>query len=57
MLKSKLLKSILIELDETRSDYQASLEIIKKNGFKLIEKVNAEYTEGFTTVYNHIFFR
>ena len=40
-LKHKNLKSILIELDDTRSDYLQSLNIIEESGFKLIEKTHA----------------
>ena len=51
------LKSILIELDENRSDYYSSLEIIKSCGFRLFKKTHSTMFDQtrFSTTYNHIF--
>ncbi len=58
-LKNKILKSILIELDETREDYESSIALIEKSGFKLEEKTHAQmFDKGrFSSVFNHIFIR
>ena len=58
-LKHKNLKSILIELEDTRSDYLQSIKIIEDSGFKLIEKTHAAiFDQGeFSSIYNHIFVR
>ena len=59
LLKNKTLKSILIELDETREDYESSKTLIQHSGFKLIEKINADmYGQSkFSSTYNHIYER
>lgn len=59
LLKNKTLKSILIELDETREDYESSKTLIQQSGFKLIEKTHAAmFDHGkFSTTFNHIFKR
>ncbi len=59
LLKNKKLKSILIELDETRGDYDSSKTIIQQSGFNLVEKTHAPiYNQGkYSTTYNHIFRR
>ena len=59
LLKNKTLKSILIELDETREDYESSKTLIQQSGFKLIKKTHAEmYNQGkYSSTYNHIFKR
>ena len=56
-LRSESLKSLLIELDETRSDYKSSISMIKEGGFKLIQKTHSPICENtkFSTTYNHIF--
>ena len=58
-LKNKNLKSILIELDEEREDYELSKNLIEQSGFKLMEKTNSViFTNGkFSTVFNHIYIR
>ena len=50
-------KSILIELDETRSDYQSSISMIEDCGLKLVKKTNSvlSHNSKFSTTYNHIF--
>lgn len=59
LLKNKSLKSILIELDETRGDYESSKNLIQQSGFKLVDKTHAAiYNQGkFSSFYNHIFKR
>jgi len=59
LLKNKTLKSILIELDETREDYESSKTLIQQSGFKLVEKTHAKiFDQGkFSSTYNHIFKR
>ena len=51
------LKSLLIELDENRSDYKSSLSMIEESGLKLIQKRRSPIFENtiFSTTYNHIF--
>ena len=58
-LKNKILKSILIELDETREDYESSIALIEESGFTLEEKTHAQmFDKGtFSSVFNHIFIR
>ena len=58
-LKSKYLKSLLVELDESRSDFEASIELITKCGFILLEKTHGEMFDNseFSSTYNHIFIR
>ena len=41
-LKSDFLKSILVELDEKRKDYQPSIKLIEEFGFTLVEKTHAK---------------
>lgn len=56
-LRLQSLKSLLIELDETRSDYKSSISMIEESGFKLIQKRHAPIFQKtkFSTTYNHIF--
>lgn len=58
-LKNKNLKSILIELEDTRSDYSQSIKIIEDSGFQLLKKTHAEMFDQseFSSIYNHIFVR
>ena len=58
-LLNKSLKSILIELDETKKNYLSSLQIIEQSGFTLAKKTHsAMFDQGkFSTIYNHIFIR
>ena len=58
-LKSANLKSLLVELDETRSDYKKLLEVISSSGLILKEKLNSDIFKGtrFSNTYNHIFKR
>tara|TARA_S200000501_G_scaffold364734_1_gene397292 strand:+ start:83 stop:922 length:840 start_codon:yes stop_codon:yes gene_type:complete len=58
-LQKKSLKSILIELDETRKDYLSSINLIKDSGFKLVKKINSciDNNDPFFHVKNHIFIR
>ena len=58
LLKNKTLQSILLELDETRGDYESSKNLIQKSGFKLVEKTNpAKFEPRAFSAYNHIFKR
>ena len=59
LLKNKALKSILIELDETREDYESSKTLIQDSGFRLLEKTHADvYNKGkYSSTFNHIFER
>ena len=59
ILKSENLKSLLVELDESRNDYEDSLKFIKSCGLVLEEKTHAKMFDNaeFATTYNHIFFR
>ena len=56
-LRMESLRSLLIELDEKRSDYKSSISIIEKSGLKLIQKTRSSIFENskFSTTYNHIF--
>ena len=58
-LRMKSLKSLLIELDEKRSDYKSSISIIEKSGLKLIQKSRSSIFDNskFSTTYNHIFIK
>ncbi len=58
-LMKKTLKSILIELVETRKDYRDCISIIESLGFRLRKKTHAEqFNKGkYNTTYNHIFER
>ena len=58
-LQSQDLKSILVELDESRGDYKKAIKLISKNGFKLLKKTHAEIYDksNFSSTYNHIFTR
>lgn len=58
-LKSKKLKSLLVELDESRKDYKDSLEIIESSGLVLTEKTHAEMFNipPFNSTFNHLFKR
>lgn len=54
--KNGLLKSVLIELDEKRSDYKESILFIESFGFKLQEKTNSNFSSAkFSSTFNHIF--
>lgn len=59
LLENKSLKSILIELDEAREDYESSKYLIEQSGFKLVEKTHAEiFSQGnYSSVFNHIYKR
>ena len=59
LLTNKNLKSILIELDEKRKDYESSRFLIEQSGFKLAEKTNSKiFNQGaFSSTFNHIFIR
>ena len=54
---SKKLKSCLVELDESRSDYQESLDLIQGTGLKLRTKLSVAKEGPFSTTFNHIFVR
>ena len=56
-LSMESLKSLLIELDETRSDYNSSISMIEKSGLKLVQKCRSSIFNDskFSTTYNHIF--
>ena len=53
------LRSLLIELDERRTDYRECLRLLTHSGFKLVEKTQgaAVSTGVFAGSYNHIFQR
>ena len=59
LLTNKSLKSILIELDEKRKDYESSKFMIEQSGFKLAEKKQSNiFNQGpFLSTFNHIFIR
>ena len=59
LLTNKRLKSILIELDEKRKDYESSKFLIEQSGFKLAEKTHSKiFNQGpFSSTFNHIFIR
>ena len=60
LLKNKNLKSILVELNEKKEDYELSKNLIQQNGFNLVEKTRATlYEKGskLSYIYNHIFMR
>ena len=54
-LGNKSLKSLLIELDEVRTDYKNTIIFIESYGFELIEKTHSDHFPK--TNYNHIFRR
>ena len=56
-LRMESLKSLLIELDEKRSDYKSSLSMLEESGFKLIQKRRSPIflNTKFSNTYNHIF--
>lgn len=58
-LRSPELRSVLVELDDSRSDYAESIRLIEQAGFVLREKTHAAmYDSGrFSTTFNHIFIR
>jgi FkbM family methyltransferase len=58
-LRSPLLKSILVELNEQLPEHMQAVEIIKSNGFSLATKYHApEFDQGrFSRCYNYIFTR
>ncbi len=58
-LRCSKLKSVLVELDESRTDYTETIEMVLQAGFTLQEKTHApRFDSGrFATVYNHIFAR
>lgn len=55
-LENKLLKSILIELDQSRKDYQESVDIIEEKGLKL-SFISKKRIGKFSSTRNHIFKR
>lgn len=59
VLLSSALKSILIELDERRSDYMRSCQAIESAGFTLVEKTRGSAHLGgdFAMSCNHVFVR
>ena len=58
-LKSASLKSLLVELDESRPDYENLLDVISSSGLILKERLNSDIFKGteFSNTYNHIFKR
>ncbi len=58
-LSSLTLKSLLIELDTNRKDYNLSRNIVESAGFKLKEKTHSEMFNNsrYSSTYNHIFYR
>ena len=58
-LRSPELKSVLVELDDSRFDYDESVSLIKQAGFVLQEKTNAaKFASGkHSTILNHVFVR
>ena len=56
-LKSRELKSLLIELNEGRNDYKNSLNLIKSAGFELIKKSYVSSGGKFKDLSNHIFYK
>ena len=58
-LLSPNLKSILIELDESSSDYTESLGLILQSGFFLHEKSRSRIFDNtdYSPIYNHIFMK
>ena len=58
-LRSRSLKTVLVELDEARKDYDESIQLLKEAGFSLELKTHAEkfYEGQFATIYNHIFIK
>lgn len=57
-LRSDSLKSILVELDESRADYRESIHLIESAGFALKSCGEAPLLNGMSlAVYNHIFYR
>ena len=58
-LKTLPLKSLLIELDESRSDYSSSLQILNDCGFELVKKTHAPIFDNsrFSSTSNHIFLK
>ncbi len=59
LLKNLKLKTLLIELDESREDYNNSIDLIINSGFKLMEKSHAPMQKNtiFSKTYNHMFYR
>ena len=51
------LRSVLVELDEARSDYVESIRLIEQAGFRLQEKAHAPMLDSgrFSSIFNHIF--
>ena len=58
-LRSPELRSVLVELDDSRADYDESVSLIEQAGFVLQEKTHAAMFDSgqFSTVFNHIFVR
>ena len=58
-LRMESLKSLLIELDEKRSNYESSISMIEESGLKLIQKSRSSIFDNskFSTTYNHIFIK
>jgi len=58
-LRLSSLKSVLVELDETRSDYQSSINLLEISGLRLLTKTHSPMFDNtrFSSTYNHIFIR
>ena len=58
-LKMESLKSLLVELDEKRSDYKSSISMIERCGLKLFLKSRSSIFDKskFSTTYNHLFIK
>ena len=58
-LRSPELRSVLVELDDSRADYGESVSLIEQAGFVLQEKTHAAMFDSgkFSTIFNHIFVR
>ena len=57
ILKSKKIKSFLIELDTSRDDYDSTIKIFKDFKYDLISKKSSPmFKEVFVTTQNHIFY-
>ncbi len=56
-LQSNHMRSLLIELNETRADYSESIKMIEMCGLSLQEKTHAPIfnTGRFSTIFNHIY--
>ena len=55
--KSKIIKSVLIELDHTRNDYEIVINFFKNCGYELVSKKSSPiHKEIFETTQNYIFY-